>query len=127
MKNTTLRRPADQLAATYGNMLGREIALEQRMVTLGRDQIRKQIARARETGNESGTSYGQNLIARSVDALGAAISGFVAKASTGGAGRRHIAVRYLEQLDPEISSFIAMRCVVDGLTGKRQSGAMPST
>lgn len=120
MTNTQLRRGYEELSATYGNMLAREIALEERMVSLGRDQIRKQIDRARMSGNESGTGYGKNLIARSVDRLGAAISEFITKAETGGAGRRHIAVKHLKQLDPEVAGFIAMRCVVDGLTGKKQ-------
>lgn len=117
----TFRRNIAELEATYGaEALAHELALEERMVSMGRDQIRKQIERARQYGNESATGYGQNLIARSVERIGAAIDAFVEKASTGGAGRRHIAVKYLRQVDSEVAAFILMRCVVDSLTGKKQ-------
>lgn len=116
----TLRRPLAQLSATYSDEeLAREIELEERMVTLGRDQVRKQIANARQSGNESGTGYGKALIARSIDEIAAAITRFIDKAKTSGAGRRHIAVKYLEQVDADVAAYIALRLVVDSLTGKR--------
>lgn len=118
---TTTRRPITELSATYGDeMLATEIALEERMVSMGRDQIRKQIAAAREKGNEAGTGYGKTLVAMSIDKLAAAITGFIEKAKSGGAGRRHIAVKYLEQTEADVAAFIAMRTVVDSLTGKKQ-------
>lgn len=90
----TLRRDPEELIAAYGeDMLDAQIALEERMVSLGRDQIRKQIARAREKGNESGTVYGKALVSRSIDEVSGAITRFVEKAKAAGAGRRHIAVR----------------------------------
>ena len=116
---TELRRPIEELTATYGNMLGAEIALEEQMISLGRDQIRKQIADAKARSNESGTSYGKTLVAMSVEKVGAAIE-FVAAAEASGSGRRHIAVKYLKQIDSEVAAYIAMRCVVDSLTGKKQ-------
>lgn len=116
----TLRRDREELVATYGEeLLALELEMEDRMVTLGRDQIRRQIARARELGNESGTSYGKALVARSIDELSQAIIRFIDKAKNGGAGRRHIAVKYLEQVDPDVAAFIALRMVVDSLTGKK--------
>lgn len=117
---TTLRRDRDELVETYGEqLLAAEIELEERMVTLGRDQIRKQIARAREQGNEAGTGYGKTLVAKSIDTISEAIVRFIDKARNGGAGRRHIAVKYLEQVDPDVAAFIALRMVVDSLSGKK--------
>lgn len=117
---TTLRRDEDTLIEAYGSeLLAAEVELEERMVVLGRDQIRKQIARARETGNESGTSYGKALISTSIDTVSAAVTRFIEKAKTGGAGRRHIAVKYLEQVEPDVAAFIALRLVIDSLTGKQ--------
>lgn len=116
----TFRRPLTELAATYSEQeLATQVALEERMVTLGQEQVRKQIAAARERGNESGTSYGKSIIARSIDELSAAVVRFIDKAKQPGAGRRHIAVKYLEQVDPDVAAFIALRLVVDSLTGKR--------
>lgn len=115
----TLRRPEEELVAAYGDMLNVELELEDRMVTLGRDQVRKAIARAREQGNESGTRYGQTLIARSIDTVAEAIGRFMEKGKAQ-AGRRHIAIRYLEQVSSDAAAFIALRIVVDSLTGKKK-------
>lgn len=115
----TLRRPEEELVAAYGDMLQIELELEDRMVTLGRDQVRKAIARARESGNESGTSYGKTLIARSIDTVAEAIGRFIEKGKAA-PGRRHIAIRYLEQIDSDVAAFIALRIVVDSLTGKKK-------
>jgi DNA-directed RNA polymerase len=117
---TTLRRPINELSATYGDeMLAAEIALEERMVSIGRDQIRKQIEAARQRGNESGTGYGKTLVAMSIDKLAEAITGFITQGKAK-AGRRHVAIKYLEQVEPDVAGFIAMRVVVDSLTGKKQ-------
>lgn len=115
-----LRRDREALVEAYGEeALAKQIELEERMVSLGRDQIRKQIARAREKGNESGTSYGKTLVARSIDEVSGAITRFIDKAKAKGAGRRHIAVKYLEQIEPDVAAFIALRLVIDSLTGKQ--------
>lgn len=115
----TLRRPVEELFAAYGDMLKVELELEDRMVTMGRDQVRKAIARAREKGNEAGLDYGKTLIARSIDTVSEAIGRFLVKAKAQ-AGRRHIAIRYLEQVPSDVAAFIALRIVVDSLTGKKK-------
>lgn len=115
-----LRRDRDELVEAYGeDMLNQQLELEERMVALGQAQVRKQIARAKETGNESGTTYGKALVARSIDEVSSAIVRFIEKAKSKGAGRRHIAVKYLEQVDPDVAAFIALRMVIDSLTGKQ--------
>ncbi|MGH0000079.1 DNA-directed RNA polymerase [Pseudovibrio ascidiaceicola] len=117
----SLRRPESVLIDLYGeDLLAAELALEERMVMLGADQIRKQIEEARQGGHESDTRYGQALIARTIDEVSEAIQRFIDKARTGGAGRRHIAVKYLEQLDSDVAAFIALRMVIDSLTGRNQ-------
>lgn len=115
-----LRRSDEEIAALYGDDAVREIELEERMVSLGRGQIRKQINAAKERGSESATGYGKTLVAMSVEKIGTAIGEFIEKAESSGAGRRHTAVKYLKQIDHEVAAFIAMRCVVDSLTGKKQ-------
>ncbi|WP_299549397.1 hypothetical protein [uncultured Tateyamaria sp.] len=95
--NAELRRPEEDLIMAYGEDLYREIELEERMVALGRNQIRKQIAKAREKGNESGTRYGKTLVAMSVEKIAGAIEGFLEKAAQPGSGKRHLAVRYVKR------------------------------
>ena len=38
---------------------------------------------------------------------------------SGGAGRRHTAVRYLEQVSPEVAAFITLRVCLDGMSKQR--------
>lgn len=117
---TNLRRDREELVEAYGEeLLAAQLELEDKMVTLGTEQVRKQIARAREKGNESGTSYGKAIIARSIDTVSEAIVRFLDKAKNAGAGRRHIAVKYLDQIEPDVAAYIALRMVVDSLTGKK--------
>jgi len=115
------RLSVTELSERYGDeMLAIELGLEERMVTMGREQVRKQIEKAREKGNESATKYGQSLIASSIDTVSAGLTAWIDNASAGKAGRRHSAVKYLQLTEPDIAAFMAMRCVVDSLTGKRQ-------
>ncbi|MEL6509020.1 MAG: DNA-directed RNA polymerase [Pseudomonadota bacterium] len=119
MENT-LRLPADELASIYGEeALKQEIKLENNMVTLGRDQVRKAVERARQGANESGTDYGKTLIARSVERVSSQIVEFIEASKAKGRGRRAIAVRYLERVSPDVAAYIALRLVVDSLTGKK--------
>lgn len=115
-----LRRSDEEIAVLYGDAAVREIELEEQMTSLGRLQVRKQIAAAKERSSESGTKYGQTLVAMSVERIGKAIGDFIENAEAKGAGVRHTAVKYLKQVDHEVAAFIAMRCVVDSLTGKKQ-------
>ena len=118
---TTTRRTMTELSDMYGDeMLAVELAMEERMAVMGRDQIRRQIEKARESGNESATQYGQTLIASSVETVSAGIDAWIVKATSGRAGKRHSAVKYLQQTESDAAAFLAMRCVVDSLTGKRQ-------
>ena len=121
MTQIETRRPMTELSELYGDqMLAVELGLEERMAVMGREQVRKQIEKAREKGNESATRYGQTLIGATVDNVAEQITAFIDKATSGRAGRRHSAVQYLQQTEPDVAAFIGLRCVVDSLTGKRQ-------
>lgn len=115
------RRPITELTAKHGDaLIALELSYEERMVTMGREQVRKQIEKAREKGNEGSTQYGQTFIGITVDAVSQQITDFIEKATSGRAGRRHSAVKYLQQTEADIAAFMGLRCVVDSLTGKRQ-------
>lgn len=119
MSQTDLRRPIEELEALYpADRLLAQLSTEERMVTLGRDRIRKQIARAQEKGMETTTSYGQSILAHSIDKVSAAITAVIEKADTGKAGRRMTQVKYLKMVEPDVAALIALRLVIDNLTGK---------
>ncbi len=121
MTNSPLRRSLEELNETYGEeAVTKQIELEERMVSIGRQQARKEIAEARKRGDESGTRYGQSLLGISMQGVSDAITTFIEKASSGVPGKRHIAVKYLKQVDPDVAAYTALRVVIDGLVGKRQ-------
>ncbi len=121
MTNSTLRRPLEELTETYGEVaVAKQVELEDQMVSIGRRQARKEIENARRRGDESGTRYGQSLLGLSLKGVSDAIVAFIEKASSGAPGKRHIAVKYLKDVDPDVAAYIALRVVIDGLVGKRQ-------
>ena len=116
----SLRRTEEELIQLYGDDLQKELKLEADMIALGQAQVRKQIAAARAAGNESSTSYGQSLLARSVDAVQEGLDRFLIKAAQG-AGKRHVSLKFLKQVPSDVAAFIALKTVVDTLTGKKSS------
>lgn len=97
----------------------RQIDLEEEMVCLGADQVRKRIEKARQEGREGGTGYGKNLLAGGVEKVAEGVTAFLDEANSGKPGPRHKAVKYIKDIEPEVVAFIALRCIVDGVTNDR--------
>jgi len=97
----------------------RQIELEKKMMQLGIDSYNSALRAAKEKGQEGSTKYGVALVAHKVDAVAAAITAFIAAAKAGKAGRRHLAVKYLEQVDPKVTAVIALRNIIDGVSKQR--------
>lgn len=110
--NTLLSR----LDAADFNLIRQQEYLECLSRGLGTQQFRKVISQAREANREATTPYGLALMGHAIDNVAKSIGLFIEKAKSGGAGRRHASVKYLEQVDPEITAFIALKCVLDGVT-----------
>ena len=58
-------------------------------------------------------------MSNSVLRVGDGIRAFVTEAKLGKAGRRHYAVRYLENIDPDVAALLALRAIIDGITSTR--------
>lgn len=89
--------------------LARQFALEEESVRIGETKWWKETIKARQEKRECDTQYGTAIISRAILPVAEEIQKFIAKAKTGGAGRRHIAVKYLEKIDPKVAAFIALR------------------
>lgn len=115
------------LVQSYGkDRVEKQIALEEKMAGLGTQEFHKQIESARQHGRESGTVYGQHLLAASIIKVGEGIREFLTAVDEGKSGRRHIAARYLRDAEPEVIAMITLRGVLDGVSSRRtlQSVAM---
>lgn len=110
----------ETLTNTYGKALvDKQIALEERMAGLGNNEFHRQLDKARQKQNEANTVYGNALLAHAIDPVANAIRAFIAEAQSGKAGRRHLAVQFLEATDPEVAALLALRTILDGITSKR--------
>jgi len=111
----------DTLSSTSSSTLSHplyeaQIELEERMLVVGRENFYKQIEDAKRRGEEAGTGYGMKLIRQLILPVSEAINDFITKANTGGAGRRHTALRFMELLDGEVLAFLTLKTVLDSIT-----------
>lgn len=98
------------------NLMKRQLALEEEMLTQGRARWLHNVQAAKERHSEATTSYGHMLLKRGVEPLAAAIQGFQERAVTGRAGRRHAAVGLLAGISPEVAAFVSLRKALDRMT-----------
>ncbi|BAF89605.1 DNA-directed RNA polymerase [Azorhizobium caulinodans ORS 571] len=96
--------------------LDRQIALEEQMLMVGRETFYRDIEKAKERGEEAGTPYGMRLLKNLVLPVSDALEAFIEKARSGGAGRRHTALKYVEMVEPEVAAYLALKTVLDSIT-----------
>lgn len=100
-------------------LMNRQIELEQQMLSLGVDSYQSTVRNAKAKGHESGTAYGVNLVAHKVETVADAITSFIDVASSGKAGRKHLAIKYLNLIDPKVIALVGLRMVIDGISSRR--------
>lgn len=93
-----------------------QIQLEEEMLLATRSNFYKEIEKAKERGEEALTGYGQRLLRTLVVPMSEAIENFVEEAMSGGAGRRHSALKYLVQLEPDVVSYLTLKNILDSIT-----------
>ncbi|WP_369933895.1 DNA-directed RNA polymerase [Xanthomonas tesorieronis] len=93
----------------------RQLQLEAESTSLGIARYEK----AAKNTDEADTGPGRKLVMQAVARTGEAIRAFVEKAKTGGGGRRHTAVKWLEHLDPEGCAYLTATVCVNALTGDK--------
>lgn len=96
-------------------LMEKQVALEALMQGHGQDRYWSQTRKAQEKGQESGTKYGKKLITAAIEPTSEAITAFL-DSGAGKAGRKHVALKYLRQLDADTAAFIISRILIDGVT-----------
>ena len=99
------------------NLLEEQIKLEQESIDYGVDHYRSQVQEAKNTQRESTTLHGITLMKHSVDKVANKIAEFLEESLVEGKGGRHAtsAVK-LNEIDPEVSAYISLKCMVDGIS-----------
>jgi DNA-directed RNA polymerase len=98
------------------NLIDIQRDLEAEMHTRGVDNYRSMVKKAVEQGRESATLYGITLMKHTVDSVSKGIQEFVLDSLQGSAGRYATSARLLALVDPEVSSYVGLKYVMDGLS-----------
>jgi DNA-directed RNA polymerase len=93
----------------------RQISLEEQCFTQGIEAYRRTVVKNQQRGSESLTDYGLRFMVKAVEPVAAAVEKFVKEAKSK-PGRKHLAVKYLEQFNPDVAALIACRLVIDGVS-----------
>lgn len=122
----TLLHALDKVEAEIANpVLQRQFDLEAEMIEDGRHRYWDRVLRARpgtdsegrqRLGEESRTPASQCLLRSALNPIRDGVVAFIAKAESGKAGRRHMAVKHLKLVDPETVSFIAIKRCLDSFS-----------
>lgn len=91
---------------------------EDNMIQRGIENYRKQTKQAQENGKESRTLYGVTLMKHAVGSVETGLREFLEDAYSGKAGRMNQSAECLSLLDPEVSSFLALKIMIDGVTNE---------
>lgn len=98
--------------------------LNQKMLDEGRERFEDGIKRAKESGHESGTVYGSQLLKHAIYPFTAAIDDWKEQVQSIGRGSRGKAFTYLKDVDSELIAAIAARIIIDQITKTNQFTAL---
>lgn len=105
-------------------LLSRQFSLEALMLDSGAAAYRSRLVQSREKGRGANDGGPRKLLAMALAPLADAIRSLIAHAASGAPGKRHIAVKKLEGLDPEIAAFLTLAETVNAAL-RRGTGAAP--
>lgn len=98
----------------------RQLDLEKEMLENARNKIAIIYQTAKDKKRESVTLYGQSIMRTQLTIIADKIKLFLDEANSGKAGRRHIAVKYLNLFsDMKVISFITLKSIIDSLTSRQ--------
>lgn len=98
----------------------RQLDLEKEMLENARNKVAIIYQKAKDKKRESVTLYGQSIMRTQLTAVSDRIRIFLDEANSGRAGRRHIAVKYLNLFsDMNVIAFITLKSIIDSLTSRQ--------
>jgi DNA-directed RNA polymerase len=100
------------------SLIEEQLKIEQESIDFGIDHYRKQVAEAKQMSREGTTLHGILLMKHSVDRVSQVIRDFLDSALSGKIGRYQTSALRLDEIDPEVSAYIALKCMVDGVSNR---------
>lgn len=98
----------------------RQLDLEKEMLENARNKIAIIYQTAKDKKRESVTLYGQSIMRTQLTVISDKLKAFLDEANSGKAGRRHIAVKYLNLFpDMRVISFITLKIIIDSLISRQ--------
>ena len=104
----------------------RQTDLENEMVELGRERYRAKVSRAKDLNIESTHKAGQKLLQHSVVALTDHFIDWIKYAQTS-AGKRHGALKFIEQVSPKVAAALTARATLDAMSQGRKLNTTAAT
>lgn len=104
------------MSAEEEGLHAQEEEWETAMRDQGYEDAMARIADRREKGAEGRTPGGSSLLSSTVPPLAHAIEETISSAKSGKRGRRQMAVRYIEQLEPSTVAYLTAKVVLDGIS-----------
>jgi len=97
----------------------KQLSLEEGMVNYGIEKYRKQVREVQTKATESVSLHGIMLMKYSVDAVEKKLKRYLNDAFDGQVGKKHHTASLLVQLDPEVSSYLALKLTIDGVSSRQ--------
>lgn len=94
-------------------LYARQQELEMEMTSIGAARYREVDTQAGQGGRYSVSDTGSVLMKMAIDPMAKAITDFIEEASRGTVGKRHTAVKYLRQIDPEVAALLTAKTIID--------------
>lgn len=101
---------------TNTDLMNEQALLEERMATLGIERYQRLAKEARDRGEASRSTSMNAVIDAALDQLSEAVQNFCMTANSGRAGRRNATAVHLTDIPYNLSAFVTVKIVVDGIT-----------
>ncbi|MDO8839676.1 MAG: DNA-directed RNA polymerase [Parvibaculum sp.] len=95
-------------------LFDRQVALEENMVSQGVEAYRSAIAKAEQSKDVSTTPPVVMLMKKYIEPLSVMIADFVTTTMAAKRGRRAVAAKYLNMIEPQVAAFIALKVTLGG-------------
>lgn len=92
---------------------------EMKMFKRGKDRYQRAVDNLKKAHSEGTTNYGLALIKKNVDKIQQGIDAYLAKALSGGRGRRQTAAKLLDGMDTGTVAFLALRKLIDVMSNDK--------
>lgn len=98
-----------------GNEILKQEQVDEMMARLGREAFEARLKQAKSGGHETSTTAGRRLMGAAIETFEEAVAEWV-KTAKHRPGRKHIATRYLEQVNPAVVAMITAQITLDTIS-----------